>query len=214
MWVYFWGKQRGPSSEAQTRTRRAHRKFFFFFAPVSAFDGAGQQGQAGGNGDHMMWIWYLLLGSGSGSQTVGEYLKQAGTKVTGLGFFFFVVTEPIRSAARSAGEKGGHVKFFEVRRLCSKFFVPLLDEFKLVGTLHGRAQLTLSSPQGLSVFPGRKLKVAGALFLFVFSFFWVESIPHGACPPFLLSRGVWGAHTPPHPSAAAAVRMRFESLPS
>lgn len=34
----------------------------------------------------MMWIWYLLLGSGSGSHTVGEYLKQAGTKVSGVCF--------------------------------------------------------------------------------------------------------------------------------
>lgn len=54
----------------------------------------------------MMWIWYLLLGSGSGSQTVGEYLKQAGTKVTGLGFFLL-------SRSRSAplhgrlGRRGG-----------------------------------------------------------------------------------------------------------
>lgn len=39
----------------------------------------------------MMWIWYFLLGSGSGSRTVGEYLKQAGTKVSGgfFSFFFF-----------------------------------------------------------------------------------------------------------------------------
>lgn len=35
----------------------------------------------------MMWIWYLLLGSGSGSRTVGECLKQAGTKVSGVFFF-------------------------------------------------------------------------------------------------------------------------------
>lgn len=51
----------------------------------------------------MMWIWYLLLGSGSGSRTVGECLKQAGTKVSG----YFFVTEPIRSAPRSGWEKGG-----------------------------------------------------------------------------------------------------------
>lgn len=44
----------------------------------------------------MMWIWYLLLGSGSGSQTVGEYLKQAGTKVTGLGFFCCHGADPLR----------------------------------------------------------------------------------------------------------------------
>lgn len=89
--------------EAQSRSRRPHRKFFFFLAPVSAFGGAGQQGQAGGNGDRMMWIWYLLLGSGSGSRTVGEYLKQAETKVS----VFFFVTEPIRSAPLSCWEKGG-----------------------------------------------------------------------------------------------------------
>lgn len=53
----------------------------------------------------MMWIWYLLLGSGSGSRTVGKYLKQAETKVSGG--CFFSVTEPIRSAARSRWEKGG-----------------------------------------------------------------------------------------------------------
>lgn len=84
----------------------------------------------------MMWIWYLLLGSGSGSQTVGEYLKQAGTKVSGVCVFFVCVTEPIRSAPRSCWEKGGFAKLFEVRRLCCEFFFPLVDEFKLVGTLY------------------------------------------------------------------------------
>lgn len=214
MWVHFWGKQRGPSSEAQSRTRRAHRKFFFFFAPVSAFDGAGQQGQAGGNGDRMMWIWYLLLGSGSGSQTVGEYLKRAGTKVTGLGLLLLLL---LLSRSRSAplhgrlGRRGGHVKFFEVWRLCCKFFVLLLDEFKLIGRLHGRALLTFRFHRVWAYFlaANRKLREPSFWRFFFFSFFFsesVESIPHGACPP-LLSRGGWGAQ------ARTRRRIRQPRLP-
>lgn len=29
----------------------------------------------------MMWIWYLLLGSGSGSRTVGKFSAQADSRV-------------------------------------------------------------------------------------------------------------------------------------
>lgn len=165
----------------------------------------------------MMWIWYLLLGSGSGSQTVGEYLKQAGTKVTGLGFF--VVTEPIRSAplhsrlGRRGARGGGHAKFFEVQRLCCKFFVPLLDEFKLVGALHGRAQLTF--PSGLRIFPGRKVKVAGALFLEVlFKKFFFLSLSN----PFLMERvpcssaGVFETHRRAHAAASVSRGCREDEL--
>ncbi|KAK1887958.1 Low-density lipoprotein receptor class A domain containing protein 3, partial [Dissostichus eleginoides] len=38
-----------------------------FFGPAAGQD---NKGRPGGNGDRMMWIWYLLLGSGSGSRTV------------------------------------------------------------------------------------------------------------------------------------------------
>lgn len=73
-----------------------------------------------------MWIWYLLLGSGSGSRTVGEYLKQAGTKVSGVFFVFFFChgADPLRSTV-GLGE-GGHAKFFEVRRLVLRVFLPTL----------------------------------------------------------------------------------------
>ena len=39
----------------------------------------------------MMWIWYLLLGSGSGSRTVGKFLKKH-TETN--------VVVPIRSSGR------------------------------------------------------------------------------------------------------------------
>lgn len=44
--------------------------------PAAGQDSKGRPGR--GNGDRMMWIWYLLLGSGSGSRTVGEFLKAHG----------------------------------------------------------------------------------------------------------------------------------------
>lgn len=47
-----------------------------FFGPAAGQDSQGRpSGGEGGNGDRMMWIWYLLLGSGSGSRTVGKFLK-------------------------------------------------------------------------------------------------------------------------------------------
>lgn len=89
-----------------------------------------------------MWIWYLLLGSGSGSRTVGEYLKQAGTKVSGVFLGVFFVTEPIRSAPRSGWEKGGMQNSLKCGGWCCEFSFLLLDEFKLVDTLRGRADFT------------------------------------------------------------------------
>lgn len=59
-----------------------------------------------------MWIWYLLLGSGSGSRTVGKFLFFFKSKV------MFVVTAPTRSSVRLGWsrkeEEGVHVKSFEV----------------------------------------------------------------------------------------------------
>lgn len=193
--------------EAQSRSRRLHRKFFFFLAPVSAFGGAGQQGQAGGNGDRMMWIWYLLLGSGSGSRTVGEYLKQAETKVS---VFFCHGADPLRSTV-VLGE-GGHVKFLKCGGCAASFSLPLLDEFKLVGTQYGRAHFTSHLHRVGAYFLATNRKLREPSF---FSFFLSLSNPflmeHVPFTPQCFNR--IDVHTPPHLSAGAAVRMRFDSLP-
>lgn len=134
----------------------------------------------------MMWIWYLLLGSGSGSQTVGECLKQAGTKVSGVCVFFVCVTEPIRTAPRSGWGKGGggllnslkcdgcaasfSSHSWTILNLLVHYIEELLLLFIFIGSGH------IFWPQ---------IESCGSLVCsgFFFSFSEpVESIPHGACP--------------------------------
>lgn len=65
-----------------------------------------------------MWIWYLLLGSGSGSKPVGKFVKHTETGGN------VVTTAPIRAVLRVGERNGG------MRSLLKRWFL-LLDELKL-----------------------------------------------------------------------------------
>lgn len=84
-----------------------------------------------------------------------------------------------------------------------------MEEFKLVGTLWGRAHFAFHLHRLGVYFPATNVKFCmPSFFRFLSNPFPTERVPF---TPRRFSRA--DVHTPPHPSTGAAVRKRFGSLP-
>lgn len=184
MWVYFWGELK----EELVRRRKAEPggrigSFSFSSAPFLLSAGQDSKGRLGET--ELVWCGSgtFCLARGRAHRLLVSIWSKQELKLVGCVCFFVCVTEPIRSAPRSGWEKGGFAKFFEVRRLCCEFFFPLLDEFKLVGTLYWRAPFTFHFHRVGAYFLATIWKLREPSLFRVFFFSEpVESIPHGACP--------------------------------
>lgn len=126
--------------------RQPRRRSFFFSAPtlLAPRRGRSERARPGGgkHGDRMMWIWYLLLGSGSGSRTVGKFSAPADSQR------LMLMCRRRRAPVCGWvwwGTGGGLAKALEVSSLCFLFR-------SLGRSLNLYEVSTRAGPTGLSMF--------------------------------------------------------------